>query len=177
MPGLFTTKRLGMHLAVTGDAPFILELMNDPSYISNIGDRGIRSIQDAEAYINAKYIGSYQKHGYGLYRVTRTADGVDLGICGFVKRDVLDFPDIGFAYLQRFSRQGYGFEAATGALEFGAKQLGFHRVLAVTHESNRASIGLIEKLGFSPFGTITLPGQIDQSVLFKSELGPPAKAD
>lgn len=151
--------------------------MNEPSYLANIGDRSIRTLADAERYLTDKYLASYARFGYGLYFVQRKGDDGGIGICGFVKRDILEHADIGFAFLERFQRQGYGFEAAQAVLDYGREQLRFRQVLAVTAEANQGSIRLVEKLGLRRLGVVQLPGNPAASLVLSIEFTSPQSGD
>lgn len=166
MAFILETTRLALRPAERSDAAFLLELMNEPGYIKNIGDREVRTVGDAEAYIDAKFSESYKTLGFGLWIVETKTEATALGICGFIKRDALANPDLGFAYLERFWSQGYGYESAAAVLEYGCDTLGLYQVFAVTSKTNRASIRLLEKLGFTCNGTIVLPGYAEESNLF-----------
>src|SRR5438045_3428187 len=108
---ILSTERLTLRMLTPADAPFILELVNQPSWLRNIGERNVRSIEDAVGYIEKGPRASYTRHGFGLWCVERTSDRTPIGMCGLLKRDHLDTPDIGFAYLERYQGQGYGKEA------------------------------------------------------------------
>ena len=144
---VLSTPRLTLRELTPADAAFIHELVNEPAWLLHIGDRGVRNLADAEAYIRKGPMASYAQHGFGLWLVERQVDGVALGICGLLKRDTLPNVDIGFAYLGRFHGQGYGFEAATATLAYGRERLGLKRILAITAPGNLASISLLEKIG------------------------------
>ncbi|MGE5814814.1 MAG: GNAT family N-acetyltransferase [Acidobacteriota bacterium] len=141
------TARLKIRRLSTGDADFIRRLLNEPSFIRYIGDRGIRSEEDASRYIREGPMASYAQHGFGLYLVELKNTGASAGICGLLKRDSLEDVDIGFAFLPEFWRQGFAFEAAEAVLS-DAEERGFTRVLAITSPDNVSSIRLLEKLGF-----------------------------
>lgn len=129
------------------DAETIFELLNTPKFLRYIGDRGVRSVEEARDFIENRYRQSYRDHGYGLYAV-ELKDGTPIGMCGFVRRDTLPGPDIGFAFLPEFEGQGYGFESAAAMMEYGREVLGFGEVLAITSLDNHVSGHLLEKLGF-----------------------------
>jgi ribosomal-protein-alanine N-acetyltransferase len=131
------------------DAEFIFRLLNSPKFLKYIGDRGVRSVAEATAFIENRYRQSYRDHGYGLYTVCLKTDRTQIGICGFVKRDTLPDPDIGFAFLPEYERSGFGFESAAATLELGREKLGIGRVLAITSTDNDASGNLLIKLGFA----------------------------
>ncbi|MBP7376520.1 MAG: GNAT family N-acetyltransferase [Pyrinomonadaceae bacterium] len=139
------------------DAEFIFALLNTPKFIQYIGDRGVRSVNEAAAFIDGRFVKSYRYHGYGLYAVVRKDDKKQAGICGFVKRDHFEFPDIGFAFLPEYERLGYGFESAEAMMVYGRETLGFATVLAITTPDNDASGRLLEKLGFAFTGLIDSP--------------------
>lgn len=170
MSAILETPRLVLRPARPNDSAFLLELMNEPAYLANIGDRGLRTLEDAAGYIAERYTASYEQLGYGLYLVELTGGGVPIGICGFVKRDVLEYADLGFAFLARFCAQGYGHESATAVLEYGRTALGFAEVFGVTSRANRASIRLLEKLGFAYAREIALAGYAEESLLFSLNL-------
>jgi len=146
---IIETERLILREISQDDAEFIYSLLNSASFIRFIGDRGVHSFDDAKRFIEDRYRQSYRDHGYGLYTVELKQDGCAIGICGFVRRESLPEPDIGFAFLPQFERQGYGLESARAALRFGCQTLGFKTVLAITTPDNDSSIRLLEKLGFS----------------------------
>ena len=131
------------------DAEFIFELLNTPKFIRYIGDRGVRSADEASDFIEDRYRQSYRDHGYGLYVVELKTDNTPIGLCGFVRRESLAGPDIGFAFLPEHERQGYGFESAAGMMQFGRETLAFTTILAITSLDNDASGRLLEKLGFT----------------------------
>ena len=141
------TARLVLRQLAAGDAAFILELLNDPTWLRFIGDRGVRNLEDARAYIRNGPVASYATHGFGLWLVQGKTDGVPVGICGLLKRDMLDDVDVGFAFLQQFQGQGFGLESARATLLYGRSILGLKRIVAVTQPENVGSIRLLEKLG------------------------------
>jgi [ribosomal protein S5]-alanine N-acetyltransferase len=146
---ILKTERLIIRkLDSEADAEFICELLNTPKFIQHIGDRGVRTVDDASNVIQSRYRKSYEDHGYGLYTVELRHLTVPVGICGFVRRDTLPGPDIGFAFLPEHERQGYGYESAAAMMQYGQEMLGFERVYAITSLQNDASLGLLEKLGF-----------------------------
>lgn len=131
------------------DAEFIFQLLNSPKFIKYIGDRGVRNAEAASEFIETRYRQSYRDHGFGLYTVELLPGGPQIGICGFVRRDTLPEPDIGFAFLPEFEGRGYGFESSSAMLAYGRGQLGMRRILAITSPDNDASGCLLLKLGFS----------------------------
>ncbi|PEY72606.1 GNAT family N-acetyltransferase [Bacillus thuringiensis] len=129
------------------DAPFILELVNDPAWIHFIGDKRINNLEDAKKYILNGPVDMYNKMGFGLYLVERKEDFTSLGMCGLIKRDSLEDVDIGFAFLEKFRSKGYGYESASAVIEYGVQKLGMKRIVAITSLDNIASGKLLEKIG------------------------------
>lgn len=150
------TERLILREVDSGDADFMCRLLNSPKFLKYIGDRGVRSPEEAAVFLEDRYRKSYRDHGYGLYTVELSSDNTPIGICGFVRRDSLPAPDIGFAFLPEFERMGYGYESAVGMLDHGWDTLGFDRVLAIVSPGNTASEKLLEKLGFDARGSLDL---------------------
>ena len=150
------TERLILREIETQDAAFLFELLNSPKFLKYIGDRGVRTVEDADEFIESRYRESYRQNGFGLYVVERS-EGESVGICGFVKRGYLNHPDIGFAFLPEYEGKGYGFESAKALLEFGFRELGFDVVYAITSPENTASEKLLAKLGFRLEHPITTP--------------------
>jgi RimJ/RimL family protein N-acetyltransferase len=163
------TPRLSLREISPGDGEFIFALMNEPAYLQHIGDRGIRTPEDARRYILEKLAPSYATFGYGLYLVELKEGRVSVGICGLVRRDTLDHPDIGFAFLREHGSRGFAFEAASAALNHGFGPLGLKTVLGITSPANQASIRLLEKLGLRHQGMIRLPRADRDSMLFSAE--------
>jgi RimJ/RimL family protein N-acetyltransferase len=141
------TDRLVLRRLTLNDAPFIMELVNEPSFLRYIGDRGVRSLQDARRYLLTGPIASYERFGFGLYLIFLKATGDAVGMCGLLKRDTLPDVDVGFALLPGYWRQGYAAEAAAAVLDYGRTRLGLKRIVAITSPDNVASIALLEKLG------------------------------
>jgi RimJ/RimL family protein N-acetyltransferase len=141
------TERLSLRKLSVGDAGFILELLNEPSFLRNIGDRGVRNIDDAIRYILRGPVDSYERLGFGLWLVELKDSKVPTGICGLLKRDVLTDVDIGYAFLPRFWSKGYAYESASAVMSYGMNVLGLRRILAVTNQDNAGSIKVLEKLG------------------------------
>lgn len=145
---ILSTPRLKLrHLSIQ-DAAFILELLNEKPFLENIGDRRVRNLADAEAYITNGPIASYRKFGFGLYVVERKEPAKLIGICGLLKREYLDDVDLGFALLQKFYGQGYAHESAAAIMHYARNTLGLKRIVATTKPHNRDSEKL-EKLGFT----------------------------
>jgi ribosomal-protein-alanine N-acetyltransferase len=164
------TERLALRELGDGDEPFILELLNEPGFLNNIGDRGVRTLDDARGYIANSAVASYKKNGYGLYRVALKDSDEPVGICGLVRREGLDGPDVGFAFLERFWNRGYARESAARIVEDARDRLGVGRLLAITALDNRGSIRVLEKLGFRFERTIKLPSHASESRLFAMDL-------
>ena len=145
---LIETPRLALHRLTTDDADFILELLNEPSFLRFIGDKGVRTREHACRYILAGPMASYDRFGFGLYRVQLKTGGEPIGMCGLLKRDSLADVDVGFAFLPRFWSRGFAFESASAVLAHGRQTWGLKRILAITSPDNEASIRLLAKLGF-----------------------------
>ena len=162
------TDRLSLRHLEAADAAFMLQLLNDPSFIRNIGDRGVRSEEQALRYTREGPVASYARHGYGLYLVELLESGESIGICGLVKRDYLDDPDIGFAFLPEYGRRGYGFESAVAVKTYALETLRVPRLLAITSQDNVASIRLLEKIGLVFDRMISPPGRAEVLRLFST---------
>jgi [ribosomal protein S5]-alanine N-acetyltransferase len=145
---LLETPRLQLRWLRAGDAPFMLALLNEPSFIRNIGDRGVRTIDAAREYIEAGPMASYARHGFGLYLVELTATHTAIGICGILKRDELPEPDLGFAFLPAYWSRGFAHEAASAVKAFARDVLGLPHLLAIVNPVNASSIRLLERLDF-----------------------------
>ena len=144
---ILETDRLSLRQMTPDDAEFILELMNDPTYIRFIGDKGVRTIADAVEYIIKTIIDSYHRNGYGLWLVVLKESKIPIGICGLVKRDIFEDADLGYAFLADHRGMGYACEAAAAVLGYGLGVLGFARMLGLTVPENTASIHVLEKMG------------------------------
>jgi RimJ/RimL family protein N-acetyltransferase len=143
----FETARLTLRRLEFEDATFIVRLLNEPSFLENIGDRGVRSIEDAHRYLREGPMAMYEKYGFGLWHAARNSDGAAVGMCGLLKRDNLPDVDIGYAFLPEFWGLGYAIEAAEATMRHGAGKFGLKRIVAVVSQGNNASIRVLEKLG------------------------------
>lgn len=153
------TPRLALRELTLADAQFIVDLLNEPGFRRNIGDRGVRTLKDAGEYITEGPRASYAQHGFGLLRVDLKATGEPIGICGLIKRPSLDDVDIGFALLERFWARGYGHEAAAAAMDHGRRELGLRRIVAIVAPHNKGSIRILEKLGLQFEKSMRMPGE------------------
>ena len=144
---IIETSRLTLSELTLEDAAFILKLYNDPDFITYIGDKGIKSIQDAENFIDTGPRQSYKDYKHGLYLV-QLKDTTSIGICGLLKREKLDLPDIGFAILPNHRKMGFIYEASKAVIQDAKSWLHFKNILAITSSNNNASIKLLIKLGF-----------------------------
>ncbi|PZQ14706.1 MAG: GNAT family N-acetyltransferase [Rhodanobacter denitrificans] len=156
---VLATARLRLRRLVLDDAAFVLELVNQPSWLAYIGDKQVRSLEDARGYLAAGPLASYAQHGFGLYAVERASDAIAIGLCGLLRREHLDDVDIGFALLDRHGGHGYAYEAAAAVVEYARQAIGLDRLVAIVAPGNMRSIRLLEKLGLAFERTITPPGQ------------------
>ena len=154
---IIETERLALRTVSTDDAAFILALLNDPGWLRFIGDKGVRNLDDARAYIKNGPQAMYESVGHGLWLTELKGQGTPIGLCGLIKRDGLDEVDIGFAFLPEFRAHGYALEAATAVLRHGHRVLGLRRIVAITDLDNQRSAHLLEQLGMRMEGTVTLP--------------------
>jgi ribosomal-protein-alanine N-acetyltransferase len=160
------TARLRLRHLLDSDAPFILELLNEPDFIRNIGDREVRTLEDARRYIQHGPMVSYSQHGFGLFLVELRDSGKPVGICGLLKRDYLQDVDVGFALRESYRGQGYAFEAAQAAMRHGREDLGISRIVAITSPDNRASMKVLRKLGLEFERNLRIPDQSRDTRLF-----------
>jgi len=165
------TRRLRLRRLTLKDAPFIVDLLNQRSFLQNIGDKGVRSIDDACNYLTNGPLAMYEAHGHGLLAVDLRQDGTTIGICGLLARDELEHVDLGLALLPKYWRRGYAAEASAATLEYASTTLGLQRVAAVTAMENPGSIALLRKLGFHEHGTISFGAGGAPSRLFFIDLG------
>jgi RimJ/RimL family protein N-acetyltransferase len=163
------TARLTLRHLHLGDAAFILELLNEPKFLRFIGDKGVRTLDDAGEYLLAGPMASYAENGHGLYAV-ELGDRTPIGICGLVKRTGLDHPDVGFAFLARHSGRGYATESAAAVLEHARGDLELGRVVAITDPTNAGSIAVLEKIGLKLERRIRLDSKDQELSLFALDL-------
>ena len=163
---ILETERLVVRRLSSDDAQFILELLNQPSFLRYIGDKGVRTTEDVVRYIQIGPIASYERFGFGLYLVELKETGIPIGMCGLLKRDTLPDADVGFAFLPDYWSQGYAFEAASGVMSYGREVIGLQRIVAITSLDNDASIRLLEKIGLKFEGLITPSPEVGEVRLF-----------
>lgn len=162
------TARLCIRPFTLDDAAFILRLLNEPSFIENIADKGVRDLEGARSYLRDGPLASYARHGFGLWRVGLAGDGTPIGMAGVLKRDYLDDIDIGYALLPEFCGAGYALEATSAVLAYARNRVGARRVVAIVADHNERSIKLLHKLGFEGEGTVRIPGDSEDLLLLAS---------
>lgn len=165
---IFGTDRLIIQEVTLDDSNFIFRLLNSLTWIKFIGDRRIKTEDDARTYILNNFIDSYEKRGYGLYKMCLRENEIPIGICGFLKRDYLDHVDIGFAVLPEYEGKGYAFEASKSILNFGKLKLNMNPILAVTTNENTKSRKLLQKIGLSEVGKIKPNEKEEEFLLFST---------
>ncbi len=144
---LFETARLHLRKLTVEDAEFILELLNEPAFIRNIGDRNLRTVDDARQYIQNRIIHSYEVNGFSMFRVALKENDQPIGMCGLVRRDTLEDVDIGYALLERYWSKGYAYEAAQAMMDYAKNELRIPRIVGIVDPANAGSIRVLEKLG------------------------------
>lgn len=167
---ILETDRLAIRLMSTNDAEFMLGLLNEPSWLQYIGDRGVRSLDDARAYIENGPIAMYARLGFGFYIVELKDDGIPIGICGLVKRNFLEDVDIGYALLPEYWAKGYAIEAATAVMGHATGPLGLKRLVAITKSDNHSSARVLEKLGLKYERMVSYPDTGEEVRLFAIEI-------
>ncbi|MCC5802401.1 GNAT family N-acetyltransferase [Rossellomorea vietnamensis] len=155
------TNRLSLRWVEESDAGFILTLLNEPGWLQYIGDKGVHTLEDANLYILNGPRAMYEQKGFGLFLAERKLDHTPIGLCGLIKRDGLEDVDIGFAFLSAYQSQGYAYEAACATVEF-AKESGIKRLVAITSKDNEPSSKLLEKLGMTFDGYVTLSNDTEE---------------
>ena len=164
------TDRLIVRRLTPEDAEFILQLVNEPSWLRFIGNKSVRNLEDARAYILQGPVEMYARFGFGLYLVELKEGGISIGMCGLIKRDALEDVDIGFAFLPKYWGRGYAYEAASAVMVYGANQLGLKRIVAITSVDNDSSIKLLEKLGLRFERMVKLSDDAEEIKLFGSDV-------
>lgn len=166
---ILETERLALREIEEKDAPFILELLNTPSWIKFIGDRNLKTEEDAKNYIATRLAPAYKTVGFGFYLTELKTDNISIGICGLVKRDFLEHVDIGFAFLPQYEGKGYGHESASAIMTHAQATLGLKTIAGITNSNNQRSIALLEKLGLRFQKMILLPEETEEIMLFSNQ--------
>lgn len=164
------TERLLLRRVTLDDAELMLAVWNDPAFMRNVGDRGVRTVQEAHDALRAGAFKLYAEFGYGPYSMTLKADDSQIGICGLFRRDNLEHPDIGFAVLPDHCGKGLAGEAAQAVVQHARDDLKLPALAGIVSPGNAASIGLLEKLGLRLQGMITMPGDADAICLYQMTL-------
>ncbi len=162
---ILQTPRLALRELDFGDGDFILELLNEAGFLRHIGDKGVRSVADARDYILKGPMDSYARNGFGLYAAC-LSDGTPIGICGLVRREGLDHPDVGFAFLERYWSKGYAVESAAAVLTHAEKVLNLEQIVAITSPDNAKSTAVLEKIGFQYSRMIRIAADTPELKLF-----------
>ena len=162
----FETERLRLAPVGVDDAPFMLELLNDPAFIRFIGDREIRTIDQCREYLRTGPIQAMAETGFGLFVVTTKSNGEPIGICSLLNRDALGDPDIGFAFLPAHTGQGFAIEATRATLDFARNAMGLTHIVAITDPANERSISLLKKIGLRFEKMVRIKTVEGESMLF-----------
>ena len=170
MNSVLKTERLRLRPLVLDDAAFIYELVNDPDWLRFVGDRGVRNLDDARAYLQKGPIAHHEQHGFGMFTVEPKGGGEALGVCGLIRREALPDVDVGYGFLPRARGNGYARESVRAVLDFGRDVLGFKRILAMVQPEHERSVHLLERLGFVYERSFRMPGEDVDLSLYLVEL-------
>jgi len=165
------TERLRMNWLTEDDADLMLAIWNDPDFIRFVGDRGVRTLDEARVAMREGVLKLYREFGYGPYRLTLHGSGEAMGICGLFKRDNLEYPDIGYGLLPAFCGSGFAFEAARAVTEHALEHMKLAELCAIVTPENTRSVHLLEKLGMVAGEQIRMPGDNEDVVLYKCQSG------
>ncbi len=163
---IINTGRLSLRQLTLDDDVFMLKLLTDADFIEHIGDRGVRTLEQAGDYLRDGPLASYRAHGFGLYRVDLDESGEPVGICGLLKRDALEDVDLGYALLPAWRGRGFAVEAAQAVLEHARATLALERIVAIVSPANTASITVLERIGMRAEGEIRFSADVEPSRLF-----------
>jgi RimJ/RimL family protein N-acetyltransferase len=169
MTPILETERLILREFTTDDADFIVQLVNSPGWLQYIGDRNIKTAEQAKDYLQNGPLKSYALNGFGLSMVELKENGKPIGMCGIIKRDYLECPDIGFAFLPEFTGQGLAFEIASATMEYSRSVLHLPTIQAITVPQNKPSIRLLEKIGMRHIKKFYPPEGKEELLLFSNE--------
>jgi [ribosomal protein S5]-alanine N-acetyltransferase len=164
------TERLNLREVNESDAAFVLELLNDPDFVRNVADRGVRTLEDARRYVAERFTAAYRRDGFGFWLVEPKESGHPAGICGLVKRDALPGMDVGYAFLPPFRSKGYAYESASAVVAYARAVLGLKRIFAIVNPENAVSIRVLEKLGMKFERMVSLSPDEPEVRLFAADL-------
>lgn len=168
MKTIVETDRLRLRELTMGDSEFIIELLNSPGWIKFIGDRNVQTLEDAQNYLQNGPMKLYRQHDFGLWMVELKTEQTPIGICGLLKRDTLNLPDLGFCLLPQFQGKGYAYESAKAAIEAGMKDYQLEKLCAITLPENNASIRLLGRLGFGFVSAVQFPDNDETLLLYQN---------
>ncbi len=166
------TARLRLRELAEEDAAFALELVNEPDWLRFIGDRGVRTLEDARKYLRDGPIASYRKNGFGLWAVEERSSGRLTGISGLIRRAELEDVDLGFAFLAQHRGKGFARESAAGVVELARERFGLARLVAITDPGNERSIRVLENIGFAFERRWRMPREEEGLSLYGQSLAP-----
>ncbi len=168
MDYILETERLRLRKFTTGDTAFIIDLLNSPGWIRYIGDKNVKTIEQAQAYLENGPFRSYRENGFGLSMVEQKDGNLPIGMSGIILRDTLETPDIGFAFLPEYAGKGYGYEIAKAILDHARENYQLEIVSGITLPDNTPSIRLLEKLGLRLVRKFTMPGSEEELLLYRN---------
>lgn len=164
------TERLQLRWITLDDADLMLAIWNDPDFIRHVMDRGIRTLDESRQALREGVLKHYDEHGYGPYRVSSMDSDEAMGICGLFKRENLEYPDVGYGFLPEFCGHGYAIEAARAVLDHARNEMKLDKLVAIVSEENTRSTHLLEKLGMQEEGTVRMPGEDEDILLYGIKL-------
>ena len=168
MKTILETARLVLREFTLDDTNFIIELVNTPGWIKFIGDRNIRTEEQAKLYLQNGPLKSYDQNGFGLSMVELKNEKIPIGMCGIIRRDNLANPDIGFAFLPEYTGKGFAFEIANATMKYAKDILKLPVIFAITVSHNSSSIKLLKKIGLKFIQPIHFPDNPEELMLYSN---------
>jgi [ribosomal protein S5]-alanine N-acetyltransferase len=165
---ILATDRLILRQFTLADTAFVIQLLNSPGWLAFIGDRNVKTEEEAKNYLLNGAMKSYEENGFGLSLVELKSDKTPVGMCGLIKREFLENPDIGYAFLPAFQGQGYAFEIAEATMIYAKETLKIPCVMAIVMSENVQSIKLLEKIGMTFQKPFPFPGDKHETMLFSN---------
>lgn len=141
------TARMTLRPFTPEDAHSFLILSSHPDIIRYTGRQAMTSTEEARQAMEKSVLRDYQQYGYGRLACICKATGNIIGFAGLKYVPQLRETDIGYRFLPEYWGQGLATEASHMLLRYGRETLGLSRIVGIVDPENKASVGVLLKLG------------------------------
>lgn len=147
MQNRIETERLILRPFEASDAGAAFEWFGDPVVMRFTPTGPDKSMEQTQARLTL-FMEHQNEHGFSKWLILNRTSGIAIGDSGLLILEEYGWIDLGFRFAQPYWGKGLATEVASAWVRAAFDEFGLSRLGAFAHPENRASIRVLEKLGF-----------------------------